>query len=231
VLPLSTKDLVPYTPDSLKDREDKPTFLLKVPTLRDKITIDYEVAAAGVRYPNNAEYAKALRAAVLEHVIYNDQPALLQFIEELDAAGEEGRPAGEEVDERIEEIARALRPIDRELGKIQGDRVRFLETAFLVRAELCLMGIEGLDAPPVERRSGKLTDECMEQIERRYGAGTISLIGGQVASLSNPTDEQRKNSPSPAASPAGPEISTAALPPPTARRGKSSGNGTSETHV
>ena len=229
MLPISTKDLVPFTPDGLKEREDAPVFLLKVPSLREKIAIDFEIAAAGVRYPSNTEYAAALRAAVLEHVIYDDQPQLLQFIEEFDSAAIEGSTAEEEVNERIEEIARALRPVDPPLGRVQGERVRFLETAFLVRAEMFLMGIEGLDAPPVERRSGKLTERCMESIERRYGMGTIQLIGGQVASLANPTADERKNSPPPAASPADPETSMEALPPPTARRGKSSANGTSVT--
>jgi hypothetical protein len=233
VVPISTRDLLRFTPEVLKERDgdEAPVFLLKVPSLRDKINIDAMIAEDGARYPTNAEYAETLRRAILENVIYDDQPALLQYIEEFEAAAQEANPIDPDLFSRIEEIARTLRQFSRRLAAVDAQRTRFVGIAMLVRAEAFLMGIEGEGAPALERRQGRLTDACQEAIERRYGAGTLFMIGSRIVELSNVGEDERKNSPSPQPLLPDPETSREESSPPTARRGKSSGNGTTATHV
>jgi hypothetical protein len=230
LLALSTKDAVRFTPDRLKERDPVPVFLLKTPSLRDKIALDAEVQAEGVRYPPNTEYAEVLREAVLAQVLERDHPQLLEIILEYEAVNEEGNPIPAELTERIEEIAKALRPYHRPLAQLEAERTRYLGTAFLVRAEMFLLKIEGdPEAPEIERRYGKLTEDCQNAIEQRYGQGTLFAIGGRTIEITQPTEDERKNSPSPPASPPDPETSTEEPPPPTARRGRSLGNGTGAT--
>lgn len=234
MLPISSKDWVRFTPDRLKesDGENAPVFLVKVPNMRDKINIDATIAEDGARYPTNTEYAEAMRGAVRENVIYEDQPMLLQIVEEFEAVSQEaGRTLDRELLDRVEEIARTLRPYNRQLAAIDAARTRFVGIAMLVRAELGLMAIEGPDAPQLERRNGRLTDACQDKIERRYGAGTLFAIGSHIVELSTINEDQRKNSPSPGALLPGPETSKEEVEPPMARRGKSSANGMTQTHV
>ena len=225
--PVSTKDLVRFTPEGMKEREDAPVFLLKTPTLRDKIALDACLAIEGVRYPTNLELAQALRDGVAEHVIDSDHPPLIASLDEFEAASEAGDPIGPELVEQIEQIAKVLRPYHRPLGRVEAERGRFLATAMLVRAEMFLVGIEGENAPKIERRSGRLTEACYTEIDERYGAGTIFAIGARTVALTAPTEDERKNSPSPPPLPPDPETSTEASEPPMARRGKSSANSTS----
>jgi hypothetical protein len=229
--PVSTKELVRFTPESMKAREDAPVFLLKVPTLRDKIALDACLAIEGVRYPSNAELAQALREGVAEHVIDGDQPTLLEILDEFEAASEEGKLIGTDLAERIEQIAKALRPYHRPLGRIEAERGRFLATAMLVRAEMFLVGIEGENAPKIEKRSGRLTEACQEAIDERYGNGTLFAIGARTVDVTTPTEDERKNSGSPEPLPPDPATSTAASEPRTVRRGKSSAIDTSEIHA
>ena len=74
--PVSTKELIRYTPDQFKEQGD-PVFFIKPPTLRDKIALDACLAVEGVRYPNNSEYAAAMKDGVKQQVLDEDQPMLL----------------------------------------------------------------------------------------------------------------------------------------------------------
>jgi hypothetical protein len=228
-LPITTKEPVRFTPARLAERADAPVFVLRVPSLRERIALDAAIAAEGVRYPPDSELAQALRDGIAAHVLENQWPELLAYVEELEAAAMEGIRPGEELRERIEEIARTLRPHHRALAEIDARRGEYLATAMLVRAELLLIGIEGEDALPVQRRSGRLTEACAEAIEARYGEGTLIAIGARTLDLTSPSSDAAKNSGSPAPLPSGPAISTAAKPPRTGRNGKSSASAISET--
>jgi len=227
--PISTKDLIRFTPDSLKDRPDAPVFLLKIPTVREKITFESHMEAEGLRYPPAAELYAAMRAAIRDQVVEDEQPALLALIDEAEGAGEEGNPIDAELTEKLDQISRTLTPFYPPLGQISGDRRRYLGMVWLLRAELFLMGVEGQDAPKIERRAGKLTEASIEAIENKYGNGTIVQIGIRTMPMTSPDETERKNSELLEPSQQDLEISTADPSPPTVRRGKSLGNGTTAT--
>lgn len=229
--PVSTKELIRFIPDSMKEQEDPPVFLIKTPTLRDKIALDACLAVEGVRYPANSELALALREGIKEHVIESDHPPLLEILEEYEAVSDSGQPFVGDLLERVEQIAKVLRPYHRPLGRIESERGRFLAMAMLIRAEMFLVNIEGKDVPKIEKRSGRITEECQEELETKYGAGTLFAIGARTLDVTTPTEEERKNLESPEPLPLDPEITTADPVPQTARRGKSSGNGIIVTPV
>ena len=222
MLPISTKEPVRFTPTRLAGKPDAPTFLLRVPTLRERIALDAAIAAEGVRYPTDAELARTLREAIAEHVVDEQQPELLVHVEGLEVATEEGKQPDPELATTLVEIGATLRPHHRALAEIEAERTRFLAIAMLVRAEMLILGVEGENAPPVERRGGRLTEACGEAIERRYGAGTLYEIGARTVALTNPTADDAKNSASPAPSPPGPATSKAARKRPTGPNGTSS---------
>jgi len=224
--PVSTKEPIRFTPDSLKEQEDPPVFLLKPPTLRDKIALDACLAVEGVRYPQNSELSVALREGIVEHVVESDHPPLFEVLDEYEAASESGTTLTADLLERIEQIAKVLRPYHRPLGRIESERGRFLAMAMLIRAEMFLINIEGKDVPKIEKRSGRITEACQEALEEKYGAGVLFAIGARTLDLTAPTEDERKNSESPEPLPLDPEITTVDPLPQTGRRGKSSANGT-----
>jgi len=227
--PVSTKELIRYTPDNLKEREDVPVFLIKTPTLRDKIALDACLAVEGVRYPSDSEYAVAMKDGIRQQVIDEDQPMLLAYVDEWEGVREEGNVVDTELAERIDHIAKVLRPFHRPLAQIEADRGRFLAMAMLVRAEMFLMDIEGVDAPKLERRSGRLTEPCQEAIEEKYGTGVLFGIGARTVVLTTPTEDEIKNSELLEPSQQDPEISMVDPVQRTGRRGKFLGNGTNAT--
>lgn len=230
--PVSTKELIRFTPAQFDNQENPPVFLLKTPTLRDKIALESCLAVEGVRYPSTPEYVAALKDGIRVNVIEEEQPMLLAYVDEFEGLMEEGNPVDQALADRIEQIARTLRQFYRPLAQIEADRGRFLAMAMLVRAEMFLVGIEGGDDPiKIEKRFGRLTEQCQEAIDQKYGGGVLFAVGAKTVDLSQPTEQEAKNSESLEPSPADPEISTADHKLPMVRRGKSSANGMNETHV
>jgi hypothetical protein len=215
----------------MQERDPPPVFLIKLPTLRDKIALDACLAIEGARYPNSSEYTAALREGVRDNVVDEEQPDLLAIIEEYEGVLEEGNTIGDELSGKIDQIAKALRPYCRALSQVEGERGRFLALAMLVRAEMFLINIEDTDAPKIEKRSGRLTEQSQDAIEKKYGQGTLFMIGARTVELTSPTEAETKNLESPEPLPPDPEILTVDPEPPMARRGRSSANGTKEIHA
>jgi hypothetical protein len=230
--PVSVKELIRFTPPQFEDKENPPVFLIKSPTLRDKIALESCLAVEGVRYPSNSEYVAAMKDGVRVNVIEEEQQMLLAYIDEFESLTDEGNPVDQDLSERIEKIARTLRQFHRPLAQIDADRGRFLAMSMLIRAEMFLVSIEGDDNTiKIEKRLGRMTDACQEAIETKYGTGVLFAIGAKTLELTMPTEPEVKNSESLEPSPADPEISMEAHKLPMVRRGKSSANGTHETHV
>src|SRR5574338_80975 len=222
MLPISTKDPVRFTPPSLEGRDDAPVFLLKVPTMRERLALSAAIAEEGVSIPSNSEMATALRDAIAEHVVDEQQPELLGFVDEFAAAVDAGGNLEPELSGKIDEIVNTLRRYHRPLARIGAAREEYLGVLFMVRSAFMIVGIEGKDAPAVERRGGRLTERCIDAIEDRYGRGTVISVGIKCQELTNPTEDDAKNSESPPQSPSGPATSKGAKPPRTAPNGKSS---------
>lgn len=241
MLPISTKELVRFTPDALKEREEAPVFLLKVPTVRENMTFTRVLLEEGLIYPSDAEYIEAMRGAITGCVADDEQAALLEIVDEFEAAVETPARAGEdEPDEaeierradlsaRINEITATLRPHWQPLARIIANRVHFAQMAPYLRAQMFLMKIDG--KPPLKRNFGRLSDDFMNAIEERYGPGTVAAIGNRIVELMQPTESEKKASPLPPPSPPDPETSTEGPLLQTGRRGKSSANGTSAIHA
>lgn len=225
MLPITTKGLVPFTPDALKERDPAPVFLLKVPSLRENMGFTRVLLEEGLIYPSDVEYIEALRGAITECVADDEQPDLLQIIDEFEGALEAARdrPAGEDVPEqgdliaKVNDIVGTLRPHYQSLARIIANRVHFAQMAPYLRAQMFLMKIDG--EPTLKRNFGRLSDDTMNAIEEKYGAGTIAAIGNRIVELMSPTETERKNSPSPPPSPPDPEISREESEPQTVPNG------------
>lgn len=239
--PVSTKDLVRFTPDRLKEREDAPVFLLKVPTMRDNIAFTTALLEEGLVYPSDVEYVAVLRAAIAECVSDDEQADLLQIIDEYEAAEEAGReavrtgqelePAEDRVDlyRRVDEITTTLRPHYPPLARLIAARSNLTQMMPLVRVRMFLAGLEGEGAPPLGKKFGRLTDATLDRVEGHYGSGTVAAISNRILELTTPTVEEKKTLASPAPLPPAPETSTEESPLPMVPNGKLSGFDTPAT--
>jgi hypothetical protein len=220
--PISAKEHVRFTPDHLKDRENPPVFLLKVPTVREKIAFESMMELEGLRYPQDAELFAAMRDAIKDQVVDHEHAGLIAIIEEAEEVTNGGEALSTELAEQLDQINRTLRPLYRPLGQLYSERRRYLGMVWLLRAQMFVMDVEGVDAPPLDRRSGYLSDESVEAIEARYGNGTITSLGQRTVMMMMPDETERKNSELLEPSPADQETSTAVPPRRMAARGKSS---------
>lgn len=227
-LPVSTAEPARFTPDHLAG-DDPPVFLIRIPTIRDGITLDAAVAREGVRFPSDSEFATAIRNGIKEHVIDDEQPALLAVVQEWEDLLSERQEVPPELSEHIAQLQRVLRAHHRELSALEAERQEYFRIALLLRAQTYLMGIEGPDAPAVDRRAGRLTEASSQAIERKYGVGTLNAIGAHTALLTSPTEEQKGNSESPRPSPPARPTSKAANGRRMARNGKFSEEHSSAT--
>ena len=229
--PITTKELVRFTPDHMKEQEDAPVFLLKVPTVREKIAFESAMEYEGLRYPQDMELYAVLRDEIKLQVVDHEQPGLLEILDEAEGIAGQGETLSTELAEKVEQINRTLRQHSRMLGQLYADRRRYLGMVWLLRAQMFLVGIEGGgdNVPAIERKNGYLTDACIDAIEDRFGNGTITAIGQRTVLMMMPDEGERKNSESLEPSPADPETSTAAPSLPTARRGKSLATATNAT--
>lgn len=228
MLPISTKEPVRFTPDYLDAGDNAPVFLLKVPTMRERIALDAAIVAEGCRFPGNAELIAALRAGVEQHVIEADQPALLAIIDAF-AELPSTETLAPDLAVKIDGIAKALRPVYPVYAELEGERSRYLSIASLVRVELFLAGTEGDGAPAIERRGGRVTEGSIAALEAAYGAGIIGALGLKILTLSRPDLAQTGNSGSPRSLPSAPATSEAARKRKTAPAGTSSASSTRKT--
>jgi hypothetical protein len=220
-LPISSRETVPYTPESRCDGEGKPlpgapVYLVKVASLIERAQWRRDVAALGARYPGNDEIYRALRQAVAAAGPGNEA-ALLEALDRLEAAG---AVAEDDPDLALaNRAADVLRPVCPPLAELFAQRAFWAEVAPLQAARRFLRGwsVDG-----AERELPQSLGLIREDALARLPPGHADAVGWKAISLMRPTEAQEKNSASPSGSATSPRPTGAASDPRTAdRAGKS----------
>lgn len=196
---------------ALEARDGRPpVYLLRVPQHRDRKAFRAALIRAGARPVSQAEVLEGLRAAIKGAAAPDQVAALLEIVDQFEAAGRDGR-ADESLARDVAEIERVMRRAWPPYAALLGDQTEYLQVAPLVAAKLFLIGWENV-AAPFKRVGGEVPDAVLEAIEER----DLDEIGWRAFALMHPSKDQEKNSASPSRSdssrssmPAGPSHPTA----------------------
>jgi hypothetical protein len=220
-LPLSTRDLVRFTPPDREGQDDAPVYLLAVPTYRDVIKWRHAVRAEGAQYPGDGEMLSCLRAAVTALVSADEQGSWFETLDQYEAATEKT----DDLNKELNGIADSLKAYWPEISQLIAARGFYLELAPLIAAQMFLRGWENV-APKFERRGGLVPEALLDKI----GRSDAALIGFRAIALMEPTETQSKNSASPSRSASSPPAIAAVPTQPTAAPdGASAENSTNGT--
>lgn len=202
-------------------------YRVKVPTRRDRIEWQSDLAVAGLRHPGNDELLRVLREDVTANCA--DAGGLLEIVDAFEAdvaavdAGER-QAVDAELERQYRLIEDDVRRNCEPFRRLEADRRRFFALLPYHTVPRFLLGWE--NGPAAFQRSGDLVPPALvERIDETdllaIHAKAIELMGVEAAA--------RKNSVSPSASPSAPSSSTADAKPRTAPGGKSTGSGTRKT--
>lgn len=194
---LSKRDLVRFTPDSRKDEENPPVYIIAPLGWRERATFESELTRAGaVFYPNDQAVIAAVRECVEELAEDNSEELLAQIDEfaeakraEADAATSEGRlPDDTKIDPDITEAyGRIERAVARHpvVSRLLAERRYWLNIAPGIAASLALVDWENVPAK-FRRKNGVVPDEVLDAIGSDLmpvGLKALSLmrVGGTEA--------------------------------------------------
>jgi hypothetical protein len=211
------------------DAAPQPVYRLAVPSHLQRAAFRRDLLATGATYAGDKALYTALRADI--GAVGPDN--LDEMLETIDAVEAVGKPADAdpELRDRYIEIARIARGLGGRYAGVEGDLEFYLSVAPFIACRHFLVGWEGVkddagnDAPFV-RRGNLTTDETLGHLDENE----MRAVGFKILNLMQPTKAMEKNSVSPSRSASSRTLSpTAKKKRPTARRGKSSANGTSAT--
>ncbi|MDR6770383.1 hypothetical protein [Azospirillum sp. BE72] len=211
------------------DAAPQPVYRLAVPSHLQRAAFRRDVLAAGAIFSGYKALYAALRADI-EAIGPANLDEALEIIDAVEAAGNPA-DADAELRDRFTEIARIARGLGGRYAGVEGDFEFYLSVAPFIACRHFLMGWEGVkdaagtDAPFI-RRGNLTTEETLGHL----GENEVREIGFKILNLMQPTKAMEKNSVSPSRSASSRTLSpTAKKKRPTARRGKSSANGTTAT--
>lgn len=205
MLPISTK-----TPHRLEVRGDpSTTYLIRVPTRRERIAFDHAVMAAGARISTDADILRALRDGIKALVADEQQAELLAIVDSYEAVPLPRTDLDPKLRDDIEEISRVVRARYPRFAAAETDAANYINVASVTAAGMFLVGRDG--ERPFARRGGVVAEEVMEDLPDAH----VALIGLKAMELMRPREDAEKNSASGSPSSASPEPSATTSPKPS----------------
>jgi len=239
MLPISTQDVLRFTPLDAQNQDKPPVYMIGVPKQLERAAWRRDVRAQGATYPSELDRLTLMKKGVEEMARPEQKPELLAVIAEAIAAREEQPRAVIEDPPKLQRIGEILHqnypPYAELLGEILhqnyppyaellGERDYWLSVAPIMAARRFLQGWENVDLP-FERQFGLVPEALIEFIAEAH----VAAIGWQAITRMTLSKEREKNSVSPPPSLPSPTSTTAASAPPTDQPGNSSASATSAT--
>ena len=208
MLPVSSKQIVEFTPESLAEREPKPVFFLQVATLMARAQWRRALAEEGARLPSQAELLAALR----DDLKASGPDNLEQLLDEVDAY-----EATADADEKLK-VAPHMPQMEQWCARLAGaysralaDRDFWFDLAPVMAAQRFIGGWENVGVPFKAAKSG-VDPATLEVLKDKLGEPVIKRVGWRAMELMtlSRNEDAEKNSAAPSGSPESPATSTAA---------------------
>lgn len=196
MLPVSVKDKVAFTPIGYEDVDPPPVYYLRVPTVRDRASLNREIILAGARAVYPGELAEELRDAINRFVEADQKAELIALLDQF-VAGD----ASEEVIKNVAELERQALRYDQGYRNLFADYKHYMGLLPLIAAELFLVGSENA---PVE-----ITGRATQDQLRKIPPVDLNAIGTHAFNLMTLDRKTEKNLQSPSPSQPSPQHSTA----------------------
>lgn len=184
---LSAQDVRPYTPQALQEQAGAPVFMIKPPTLMERIRYNRDLTELGARMPRREEMLTALRAGVSLIIEPADRPALEAL---LDAAQSDTLEEGDKASlTELENLMRDHYPPYAKLCAVQGF---WFSTAPIMAFRRFVVGWQNA-AQPFKRVGDLIPEALLEQ----FDLNIITEVGWAGLLQSRLSEADAKNSPSP----------------------------------
>lgn len=185
-----------------------PTYFLCVPTLRQKARFRAAIVAGGARAVGQGEVLSVLRKAIKGAAAPDQVDALIEIVDQFEAADDEA-DAGLRDD--IAEIEAVMRQAWPPYARLLGEQALYLQVAPIVAAQHFLTGWENVPAP-FKRVAEVVPEGILEAIPE----SDLQEVGWKALSLLRPARDAEKNSASPSRLDSSPSNTPAATSHPTA---------------
>lgn len=189
----SKKTLRRFTPESVREQEGAPVFILAAPSILDKARFRQSLATLGTRWVDDKALYRIMRKGI-ETVVDPDQRGMcLEAMDSFEAA--EDKAEDQELAEKIIEIQDALRGSYSPYAKAEADRGYWLSVAPVVAFQHFVKGWEGIKQG-YSSQAGLVTDEALSGIDESL----ITAVGVEILNSFSPSKDEEKNSEPPSTS-------------------------------
>jgi len=210
---LSTKHPIRYTPEHLREQPGAPVYLLKVPTIRDRLAHQRELQAEGAAWQSDEQILAALLQALdrqLDPPLAQEMRAVLERHaqakkERAERAADAGAAAEQadqaaaaehaeqermfaELTQKVAELEQAMVRADPAYRRLVAERAEYMQLAPLIAAQMFLLGWENVEHR-FERLNGRASDDCLMRLPQDH----LLLIGWEAIRHFRPAEEQAKN--------------------------------------
>lgn len=187
MIPVTSKDLIPFTPESAQEEEPKPVYYLKTPNVAEKALFRRELMAQGAHPVSDERVYHELRKKIPEFITGDDVPAVLACIDEVQAL-KPGEKLGEDSQKLLEVVEGMVIERDPEYARLIAARSYFFSMIQITGVSMFCVKWDNLPTP-CERKGGRLTEESLEAIPQRH----LLEIGNEVFRRMSVGREERKN--------------------------------------
>lgn len=178
-----------FTPSGYEEQENKPVFLIKPATKRERIEFSTEMVRLGVNMPSDAEMYSAVRKGIIDMIDESEQAQLLDIVDRLQG----GMTLANDEQEQYSLLLRTLRRHSyRPVTELEADKVNWYAQAPRIAARMLLVGWENVEHP-FETRGGRILDTVLDKLSDK----DINQIGFQAIIMMHVSKEAEKNSASP----------------------------------
>lgn len=182
MLPISVKDIITVEPDG----EAGALYKIKIPTVAGKIHFQRELLALGARYPSDRMIRESLRGGIIALVESDQQPELLEIIDQIDAVPDDAQPDGDLLNQYTE-LLDQVRERHTELAEMLADRVVFFDLYSYAAVKMFLVDIER--GAEFKRTGLQVSEDTIASIPANH----LTQIGIKFAEVLSVTGKSIKN--------------------------------------
>lgn len=221
MLPISTKEIIRFVPESCREQEKPPTYLIAVPAEWAKQELRRQLILAGAVKPSREHLNAALIEGIREVAPAEKQDEQIALVKQL-AGYEDESKVPEGLARQIMDIEERVAVLYPPYAALCDAKRRHDDNLPILAARMFLKGAENVDVK-FEMTNGRVSDDTLAALDISH----LQRVGYEAIALMYVSEEQEKNSESPSRSPSAPATSAEGASHPTPP--SSGGSGTKPT--
>jgi len=188
LIPISSKDIIRFTPSAYKDDPAAPVYILSVPTIAGKAKFHREMAVNGCKFHSDEEFIQMLREGVNAVIEESQRASVLETIDVYDLYRKEKKESAADLALEIANIEKTILQHYQPYAELNADRNFYFSMYPIILTSLFLKGWENKE--PAFKKTG---DHISEESINAISAGDLNEIGMKLMELMSPSGKTEKN--------------------------------------